>query len=92
MNKNNNSKYKYENTFNLKFSVNPYTQQPSLLNTELRTIKPNINLNLLGHGVHLNVGQTIVTNNIYECTQVTYVDQPVAITPVKRILFNFFNF
>lgn len=92
MNKNDYSKYKYENTLNLNFSVDADTQHASILNAELRTIKPNLNLDVLGHGVHLNVGQTILTNNIYECTQVTYVDKPVVINAIKRVFFNFFNF
>lgn len=90
MNKNNYSKFKYENNFNLKYSVNPNTQQVSVLNAELRTVKPN----LTRAGPHFNVGQTIVTDYIYKCNQVNYVDQPVVAdkNSIKRIFFKFINF
>ena len=85
------SKFKYENKYNLKFSVNQYTQQPSVLNVNLRTIKPNIGSKFLEPVVHLNVGQTFVTDYVYSCTQVNFVDQPVAINTVKKIFFKLFN-
>ena len=93
MNKNGYSKFKYENNYKLKFSVNPFTQQPYILNTDLKVIKPNLGLNNLDTGSHLNIGQVIVVDNIYTCDQVNYVDQPVIKTNsvIKQVFFNFFK-
>ena len=95
MNKNDYSKFKYENSYKLKYSVDQNTQKFSTLNTELRTIKPNLGSTPMGSEIHLNVGQTIVTNYIYSCDQVNYVDQPINPTGTnvfKRVFFKLFNF
>ena len=92
MNKNDFSKFKYENSYNLKFSVNTDTQQTSLLNVELRTIKPNLSSIT---NTHLNINQTIVTDYIYSCNQVNNVDQSMAAldkSPIKRVFFKLLNF
>jgi hypothetical protein len=96
VNKNDYSKFKYENNYQLKYSVNPYTQSPSILNTELKTIKPNLGLNIFGSAPHSNIEQTIVIDNIYSCQQVDYVDRPIvpigSSSIIKRIFFKLSNF
>lgn len=88
MNKNDYSKFKYDNSFKLKFSVNPYDQKTSILNTGLRTIKPVFENKV----VDFNIGQTVVTDYVYQGTQVNWVDEPViAKSPIKNILFKLFK-
>ena len=88
MNKNDYSKFKYQNGFDLKFSVNPYTKKTSVINTELKTIKPYLEDNVTG----LNIGQTVVSNYVYANKQVNYVDQPlVNESSIKKIFFKLFK-
>ena len=94
MNKNDYSKFKYQDSYQLKFAVNPYTQKTTTLGDEIRTIPPNLGNNFSGTDIHLNIGQTLVTDYVYPCTQVDFVDQPLIVDkhPIKQIFFKLYNF
>jgi hypothetical protein len=90
--KNKYSKFRFENNFNLKYSVNQWTRETSVLNTELRTMKPKIDT-LLRNGVNANTGDITITNYIYSCEQVNMMDNSIAPSnKVKRVFFKLFNF
>ena len=93
MSKNNYSKFKYSNSYQVKFAVNPSTQKATTVGTEIRMFQPNVDDHFLGRH-HLNIGQTIVTDYIYRCNQVNSVDQPMVMNKnaVKQVFFKFLSF
>jgi len=92
MNKNNYSKFKYGCKYNLKFSYDPKTNNKHILDTELRNIKPELKDEHPGTSIQMNIGQTLIVDNVYSCTQVDYVDQPLIADKkaAKQIFFKLF--
>jgi hypothetical protein len=70
------SKYRFDNTFNPKFRVeNNLTR---LYGIEQRAFKDNIKDQMPEvPSTWVNNGATWVVNNVYKCTQINKVDQPV---------------
>ena len=88
MEKNKYSRYKFENTFNLKYSVNSYTRETSVLNNELTRNKTSFNANYLNNQDYAQLGQTYVVDYVYKAQQVYSNDLKVpCYNTIERLFF-----
>ncbi len=71
------SKYKYTNNGTVKYMVDPYNYKTTMHGVELKAHKDKFKAQLEDMESHLNVGNTWVINNVYKCTQINNVDQPL---------------
>ncbi len=86
------SKYKYNNTFDVKFRVN--NGFTCVYGADVRSAKDSIEIQMpTVPPTWVNNGATWIVNNVYKCTQITNVDRPVVDdkSAIKQIFFRLFK-
>ena len=86
------SKYRYTNDGTVKYMVDPYSYKATTQGANLKNIsKGMIDTQLEGMSSHLNLGNTLVVNNVTPCRQINNVDQPLSPTPIIGRFFRLFR-
>jgi hypothetical protein len=85
------SKYRFTNTRQVEFRVDPYAQKANVSGVELRSFKDHIKTQLEDvPQTWLNNGATWIVDNVYKCNQITTFDQPIT-SRIKLTLFKLFK-
>ena len=86
------SRYRYLNDENVRYIVDPYNYKVTTHGVALKNInKGLINDQLDRMSSHLNLGNTLVVNNVTPCRQINNVDQSLSPTLLIGRFFRLFR-